>query len=105
MRDWVGMIRRVEAETRGAVRYDRSVGEDWEALVELMELMVANRVALSPALRTEVAEFYGEVLDDLADEDDDGDWPLLWMLRDTYPRFLAMDPPVPDPRRSRALVA
>jgi hypothetical protein len=88
----------LEAATGGRVAPGREgIGEDWVDIWEpVLDQVVEEEIALPEDLRIRLAAEIAEYLDAWADYDDEL---MLWRARENFPKFLTMEPKIPDPRQ------
>ena len=98
MYDWPELMDRIGEETHGVVVWSPFGGEDTLGIEEMLAGLVMTKSVISRELKTELAAFYGDILDEEADTDDDE--LMMWCKRENNPKFLAMAPAVPDPRQA-----
>jgi hypothetical protein len=95
----VAVLDEIAAATGGRVAPVREgIGEDWVDIWEpVLDQVVEEEIALPEDLRVRLAAEIAEYLDTWADYDDDE--LMLWRARENFPKFLAMEPKIPDPRQ------
>jgi hypothetical protein len=94
----VAVLDEIATATGGRVVPYTGIGGDWiDNWEPILDQVVEEEFALPEDLRVRFAAEIAEYLDAWADYDDDE--LMLWRARENFPKFLAMEPKIPDPRQ------